>query len=165
MQPLGSAATAAVINMLTDGSGINANLASLSSPDSQLVQTIEAAQVHDQNIAADLAERSTIAKYPALYVYCDRLLNNQAEKFRSFSGTAQMTIEIRHSKDRLDDLQTALQLYVDSVSSVLAQAQGDWGNGMFYAGGYEVTFGPVKHGGRNFLQVGKISFQVQVSRN
>jgi hypothetical protein len=34
---------------------------------------------------------------------------------------------------------------------------------MFYAGGYDVEFGPVKRGGKNFLQSAKVSFEVDVS--
>ena len=40
---------------------------------------------------------------------------------------------------------------------------GDWGQGMFFAGGYEVAFEPVRHGGKNFLQVAKVSFEVDLS--
>jgi hypothetical protein len=34
---------------------------------------------------------------------------------------------------------------------------------MFYTGGYEAVFGEMKHGGRNFIQTGKIRFEVAVS--
>jgi hypothetical protein len=34
---------------------------------------------------------------------------------------------------------------------------------MYYAGCYEAALGAVKHGGQNFLQVGKVSFDVGVS--
>jgi hypothetical protein len=34
---------------------------------------------------------------------------------------------------------------------------------MYYAGGYQASFGPVKHGGRNFIQVAKVTFDVGVS--
>ena len=32
-------------------------------------------------------------------------------------------------------------------------------------GTYEVSFGPVKTGGRNFLQIAKVTFEIGVSRN
>jgi hypothetical protein len=34
---------------------------------------------------------------------------------------------------------------------------------MFYTGGYEVQFGPVKQGGKNYLQVAKVKFEVNMS--
>ena len=39
------------------------------------------------------------------------------------------------------------------------------GSGMYYAGGYEVTLGAVKHGGKNLIQAAPITFQIGVSRN
>jgi hypothetical protein len=36
---------------------------------------------------------------------------------------------------------------------------------MYYAGGYQVAFGPVKHGGKNFIQIAKITFEIGVSIN
>jgi hypothetical protein len=90
-------------------------------------------------------------------------MNLLREKFRTFSGTAEMVIEFRTSQDQLDDMQPNLQSYVDAVTEVLDSNRGDWGDGVFFAGAYEVAFGGVKHGGRNFLQIGKISFVVQIS--
>jgi hypothetical protein len=96
-------------------------------------------------------------------VYCEKLVNNQKEKFRTFSGFIQMAIDLRHSEDRVDHLQANLEIYADAVMAVLDQSAGDWGGGMFYGGGYQATFGPVKQGGRNFIQTVKISFEMGVS--
>jgi hypothetical protein len=73
-----------------------------------------------------------------------------------------MAIELRHSQDRLDGLQDSLELYIDAVTQVLNR--GDWGEGMFYGGAYEVSFGPVKKGGKNFMQAAKVTFEIGVSR-
>ena len=35
--------------------------------------------------------------------------------------------------------------------------------GYFYAGGYEVHYGPAKAGGKNFLQTAKIKFGLEIS--
>ena len=80
-------------------------------------------------------------------------------------GEAHLVVEVRLSQDRLDDLETRMQLYVDAVTRVLDEHRGDWGNGIFYCGGYEVDYGPVKHGGRNFLQTAKINLTVEISTN
>jgi hypothetical protein len=45
----------------------------------------------------------------------------------------------------------------------LDQSRGDWGGGMLYSGGYEVNYGPVKLGGKHFLQITKIVFEVDIS--
>ena len=108
---------------------------------------------------------SETVNYPAVNVYCERLVNALTEKSRSFSGSAQMIVEVRHSHDRLEGLQDALELYTDAVTETLSASRGDWGNGMFYAGGYEVSFAAVKHGGRNFIQTAKIALEIGVSIN
>ena len=120
-------------------------------------------QILAQNVPVELAERSTDVQYPVVNVYCEKIVNQLKEKFRNFSGKAIMTIEVRVSQDRLDGVQEQLQLYVDAATQVLDQNRGDWGEGMYYAGCYEATLGPVKHGGQNFLQTGKVIFEVGVS--
>jgi hypothetical protein len=165
MNTLGTTVTTTVIGMITGPSGMNANLGSLSAPGSTVALPVDIEQIYGQNVAAELAERSTTIKYPSVYVYCEKIANTLTEKFRTFSGNVQMAIEVRHSQDRLEGIQNALELYVDSVTGVLDSGRGDWGNGLYYSGGYSVSVGAVKHGGRNFLQLAKISFQVEVNRN
>jgi hypothetical protein len=74
-----------------------------------------------------------------------------------------MVIEARVSQNRLDQIETHLQAYVDAITQVLDDNRGDWGNGTFFDGEYEATFGGVKHGGRNFLQIGKVAFALEIS--
>lgn len=162
---LGSAVTAKVIERITAPGGINANLAALTAPGGSSPAPVELAQIRAQNIAAELLERSSPVKFPSVSVYCERVVNDQTEKFRSFSGHLQMAVEIRHSQDQLNGLQSVLELYADSVTQTLNAARGDWGGGIFYSGGYEVALSAVKHGGKNFMQAAKVTFQVGVSRN
>jgi hypothetical protein len=89
--------------------------------------------------------------------------NNLREKFRTFSGTATMCIEVRVSQDRVDGLEQQLQYLVEAVTDVLDGNRGTWPSGMFYGGGYEVTFSALKHGGKNFLQSAKVRFDVNIS--
>jgi hypothetical protein len=161
---IGSAATAKVIARIAGPAGVNANVAALTEGETA-PRLLDAEQVRGLNVAAELAERSTAVKYPAVHVYCEKLVNDLKEKFRSFSGRLAMAVEIRHSQDRLDGLQDALEVYVDGVTQVLTDSRGDWGDGMFFGGGYQATFGPVKSGGRNFIQVAKVTFEIGVSRS
>jgi hypothetical protein len=144
---------------------MNTNLAGLMAPESALVKPISPTQIRPQKVAADLEVHANAMSYPALIVYSEKIVNSLKEKFRSFSGAIQMAVEVRHSQDRLDGLQESLELYVDSITQVLDSNRGDWGNGMYYCGGYEVTLGAVKHGGRNFIQAAKITFEIGVSRS
>jgi hypothetical protein len=56
-----------------------------------------------------------------------------------------------------------LRLYVDAVTQVLDSNRGGWSQGMFFTGGYAVTFEAVQHGGSNFVQAAKVSFEVDLS--
>ena len=51
------------------------------------------------------------------------------------------------------------------MMQVLDFSRGDFGEGMYYAGGYQVVFSAVKHGGKNFVQSAKVSFEIGVSIN
>lgn len=121
-------------------------------------------QVVTQNISIENSEKSGVAKYPAALVYCEKLSNKLREKFRRFSGTGSMVIEIRHSLDRVDELEDELQVYVDAACALLDDNRGDWSNGAFYTGGYEVSYDAAVKGGKNFLQRAKVKFEVEVSK-
>jgi hypothetical protein len=97
-------------------------------------------------------------------VYCDKVSNSLKEKFRRFSGKAHVVVEVRHSQDRLETIETSLQMYVDAVCALLDDSRGDWGDGAFYTGGYDVVYEPVARGGKNFLQRAKVGFDVEVSK-
>ena len=166
MAQTGSIVTAKVLSILTDAnSGLNTSLSGISMNAGVNLSLLGGRQVLGQNVAAEVAEKTAGATYPAIHVYCDKVANTLREKFRTFSGKAHITIEARVSQDRLYGIEQEMQYYIDAVTQVLDASRGDWGQGMFYTGGYEVSFGPVKHGGRNFLQIGKVTFEVDISTN
>ena len=116
---IGSAITSKVIAKMTAPQGVSAELAALAPPDQTAAGLWRVSQVRARNVAADLVERSSGTEYPAANVYCEKLVNKLTEKFRKFSGTAQMAIEIRYSQDRLEGLQDRLELYTDAVAQTL----------------------------------------------
>ena len=165
MVNIADAATRKIAKLLSGTGGVNASLEILAELEKVTLPLIGEKQIAAQNIAFDMVERSADVKYPAVHIYCEKLANSLREKFRTFSGEAHMAIEVRLSQDRLEGLEKKLQLYVDAVSQVLDGNRGDWGHGLFYGGRYEVAFGPVKHGGRNFIQIAKITFELGASTN
>jgi hypothetical protein len=72
-------------------------------------------------------------------------------------------VEVRVTHERLEELGRQLELHAEAVTDVLDSNRGDWGGGIFYTGGYEVTFAGMKHGGKNFIQSAKVAFEVDVS--
>ena len=165
MITIGNSATSKVIQRITGSSGVNSGLAALGQPGNATPSQLDPAQVRSQNVAPEVAEKANLVQYPLVNVYCEKISNTLIEKFRTFSGTLQMAIELRHSQDQLDGLQDAVELYADAVTQTLNSGRGDWGDGMFYGGAYNVSFGPIKKGGRNFIQVAKVTFEIGVSRS
>jgi hypothetical protein len=163
MLQIAGSSTQKVLGVLAAEGGLPAAVEALVLQQGMKLPAVAPQQIIAQNVAADLAEQSTISNYPLVYVYCNKVVNELREKFRTFSGDAQMVVEARVSQDRLDQIERNLQAYVDAITQVLDNSRGDWGDGVFFAGGYEITFGGVKHGGRNFLQIAKVAFVLEIS--
>jgi hypothetical protein len=156
-------ATSKLIQYLAAPSGLNTNIAALAQVENVTLSPLPSQHIFTENVSSDIAEKSGEAKYAAIYVYCDKVVNSLTEKFRHFSGHLQMEIDVRVSQDRLEGVDRISQLYAAAVTETLNQIRGDWGQGLFYPGTYEISFGPIKHGGRNFIKSAKISFQVDAS--
>jgi hypothetical protein len=155
--------TQKVVGVLAAGNGLSAALEALNVQQGLTLPQITAQQIIAQNVTPEVSDLSTVDNYPLVYVYCTKVINQLREKVRTFSGEAQMVVEARVSQDRLDLIETNLQAYMDAITQVLDNSRGDWGDGTFFDGGYAVTFGGVKHGGRNFLQIGKVAFVLEIS--
>ena len=163
MANVGTRATTKLLQLLETPAGLSENLAAVAQLQGVVLAPIAGKQILTQHVAQSLVERATDVKYPVLALYCEKIVNDLREKFRTFSGKAHMAIEVRVSQDRIEGLGKLLSLYVEVVTRILDQNRGDWGNGLFYTGGYEVVFGPLEHGGLNFIQTGKIRFEVAAS--
>jgi hypothetical protein len=160
---ISSSLTSYVLGLLTSDTGLTVQLLAIAQDDGiEAPPTVRSVTI--QNAAPDMLEKSSQAKYPAALVYCEKLTNKLREKFRTFSGQAKLAIELRCSQDRLHGIESHLELYADAACKVLDNARGDWQDGAFYTGGYEVSYSPVRQGGKGFLQIAKISFDVEVSR-
>jgi hypothetical protein len=164
MAQTASAVTGLFMGFLTAPvTGVNSAIASAALDAGVPLSPIPAAYIVAQNMALDIFERAAVVKYPVIQVYSDRVRNLLTEKFRTFSGKVRTVAQISVSQDRIEGIETQTRLYVDAVTQVLDANRGSWGQGAFYTGGYEVTFDPVKQGGRNFLQVAKVTFEVDMS--
>jgi hypothetical protein len=164
MAQTSSIVTNILVKFLTDPSaGLGSTVANVAADSGIPLTPIPPEHVIDQNVPVSLAERSAAVKYPVVHVYSDRTRNLLTEKFRNFSGKVRAVAEVRVSQDRIEGLEDQLRLYVDSVTQVLDTNRGTWGQGVFFTGGYEVTYEPVQQGGRNLLQIAKVTFEVDLS--
>ncbi|MEJ7606974.1 MAG: hypothetical protein WKF37_12090 [Bryobacteraceae bacterium] len=165
MAKIGSIATSQLTGLLRADQGLPSTVANLAMVSEINLAAITEADVLELHLAADLAEKTSTVKYPAIYVYCERVTNGLHEKFKTFAGYADLHIEVRVSHDHVDELQTQLQLYVEAVTDVLDRNRGAWSDGVFYTGGYEIVFQPVKRGGKNFLQTARVQLRTHLSVN
>jgi len=163
MAQVANATTSRLAAMLGSPTGLSSSLAAVAERENVKLGEITPRHVLAQNVAPELAERTAGVQYPVFYVCCEKLTNELREKFRTFSGKARLAVDVRVTHDRLEDLSRTLELHVEAVTNVLDSHRGDWGGGIFFAGGYEVTFGVTKHGGKNFIQTAKVTFEVDVS--
>ena len=160
----GSVATRKTVEFLTAAdTGLGPAVAGIAQETGVVLAPIPPAHVMNQNVSVELGERAQVMKYPVVYVYADRVRNLLTEKFRTFSGKVRTVAEVRVSQDRIEGVEEQLRLYAEAITQVLDANRGSWGEGAFFTGGYEVSIDPVRHGGRNFLQVAKVEFEVDVS--
>jgi hypothetical protein len=152
------------VALLSGDAGLSSTAQEITLMSGITLPPITSQQIIAQNVSAEIVEQSSSPKYPLFQVYCERLTNSHQERFRVFSGEVGIIVEARVSQDRLDGLEDQLHGCVDAVTQALDENGGDWGDGVFYSGGYSVSYNQVKHGGRNYLQAAKVSFTVALSR-
>lgn len=154
-----------LVGLLRANDGVEESYANLLAAEDFAAAPLTAAEVLEQYVSADLADKGSSVRYPTVQVYCEKVSNKLREKFRRFSGTATLAVEIRVSHEHMEEVGSQLQVYVDSVTDVLDRKRGSWAEGVFYTGGYEVIYSPVKRGGRNYLQSALVRLEVHISMN
>jgi hypothetical protein len=159
-----SIAAAKVVEFLTapDG-GLDFAIAQVAADTGAALERVPPTHIVSQNVAFEISEKSVVVKYPVVHVYVDRVRNLLTEKFRTFSGKIRTVVEVRVSQDRFEGIEDQLRIYIDAVTQVLDANRGSWDQGLFFNGGYEITFEPVRRGGRNLLQSAKVTFEVDLS--
>ncbi|MEZ5353032.1 MAG: hypothetical protein R2762_10385 [Bryobacteraceae bacterium] len=163
MSFVASMATEALTALITGGAGVAGRLIGRLEDTGAQLTLFPPPEVERGHFALDLWERARGARYPQMTVYCERIQNLQTEKFRRFSGVVQMAVEVRNSQDRIEGLEERTHLYVESLLEVLEDCRGEWRSGVYYCGKYEVKYEPVKHGGKNFVQVAKVMLPLEVN--
>ena len=164
MARISTAAVSALSDLLSGPNGLPDRIAALTeSAASQNVPPLSSGDIAARHVAADLAEKTSGVRYPSVHVYCEKVVNELREKFRRFSGTANLVVDIRVSHEHMEPLQAMLQTYAEAVTDVLDSNRGHWSQSVFYTGGYAIQYGPIKRGGRNFLQAAKVELTVNGS--
>jgi hypothetical protein len=72
-------------DMLRAGDGVAGACAQLLEGENLMMPLLTGEEVFEQQVPADLAEKGSSVRYPAIHVYTERLANKLREKFRKFS--------------------------------------------------------------------------------
>jgi hypothetical protein len=151
--------------LLEAETGVAASLEALKEIYGQVEVPPACARVLFARVPPELHEKTVGLRYPLVHVYCDRLESQRTERFRRFSGVMRMVVEVRMSQDRLEGMTEKLHWWVDAIRDVVERSAGCVGGVMYLDGDYQVSIDPVRKGGLNYLQVGKITCPVIVNRS
>lgn len=145
--------------------GLAASIAAMRDEPEQAETLVEERQMGALQAPAELHDRMGKPAYPVYQVYVERIRNKMTEKFRRFSGTVEVVVEVKVSQDRLEGLTERVQFYADAVTDVVERSRGCVEEGVYLPGTYEVTFEAAKKGGLNVMQTARVKCELEVSRS
>jgi hypothetical protein len=151
--------------LLRNSSGIEDQIRSMAGSSGIEIPLITADQVFVSSAPAGMAVLQQDLGYPRVAVFSTKVKNTQMEKFRTLSGTVTVTAEIAATANLLSDVDTWIHYYVEAITNILRGNRGDWDDGVFYSGAYEVDVQTPKTGASGFLQLARINFEVGISHN
>lgn len=165
MLPLTILAVQKLSELLTTGDALQQQIGEIAASCNAIVPAITSAQVLLSSASSDIGDKNIQLTYPRVCLYSGAVKNTQTERFRSLSGTVAVTAEIYVSGDLVTNTDEWVHFYVEAATNILRQNIGDWGDGIFFSGVYDVQFQPPKAGGLGFVQSAKVTCNLNVSRN
>jgi hypothetical protein len=165
MLPLTLLTAQKTASLLTSGNALQQQLAGLASACNTIVPPITPGQVVLSSAAPDLGDKDIQLTYPRICLYSAGLRNTQVEKFRSLSGSVLVIADVRASGNLVNEVDQWIHFYVEAMTSLLRSNIGDWGDGLFFSGSYDVQFQPPRAGGLGYVQSAKVTFNFNVSQN
>ncbi len=165
MLPLTLLASQKLLNFLTQNNAIGQEILTIGQSCNLVVPPITPGQVVITSAGPKISDLDAQLTYPRICIYSGTFRNTHLEKFRSLSGAVAVTAEVWASDDLVTNSDQWIHFYVEAVTSILRTNVGDWGDGLFYGGAFEVQFQPPQAGGLGFVESAKVSLTLTVSRN
>jgi hypothetical protein len=137
----------------------------LATADNVPVPVILPSQVLVSSATPQMGDMDLELTYPRVCLYTTGLKNTQIEKFRSLSGTMTLVVDVWASGNLMTQVDQWTHYYVEAVTDILRQNIGDWGNGVFFDGTYDLQFHSPIAGGLGFAQNARVTCSLHVSRN
>lgn len=165
MLPLTILAAQKLSGLLTNEDVLEQTINALAASSGVTLPGITSTAVVLSSASAEIADKDFQLTYPRICLYSTAVKNTQIEKFRSLSGIVSVTAELWASANLLQDTDQWIHFYVEAMTDILRQSIGDWGDGIFFSGMYDVQFQPPKVGGFGYVESAKVTCNVNVSRN
>lgn len=165
MFPLTLLAAQKLLNLLTAGNALQQAIENISSAANVLVPLITSGQIVLSSAPPDMGDKDLELTYPRICLFCVGVKNTQIEKFRSLSGTIAVTAEVWASGDLISETDQWIHYYVEALTEILRQNIGDWGDGMFFSGMYDVQLQAPKAGGFGYVESARVTCTLNVSQN
>lgn len=163
MVPLTLLAAQKTATLLTAENALGSEIASLASANNVELPGISPAQIVLSPAGPNLGDDNIQLSYPRICIYPWVVKNARTEKFCSFSGTVSVIAEIWASGALVTQIDEWIHFYVEAYTALLRQNSGDWGNGVFFSGIYDVQFEAPKAGGFGFVEAAKVTSVLNVS--
>lgn len=165
MLPLTILAAQKVSDLLTGGNALQQQIGAIAASCNANVPPITSTQVVLSSASPGIDDMNIQLSYPRICLYSEAVKNMQIEKFRSLSGTVSVVAEIWASANLVNESDQWIHFYVEGMTDILRQNIGDWGDGFFFSGVYDVQFQPPQPGGIGFAQSAKVTCDLNISRN
>jgi hypothetical protein len=165
MLPISILSAQKILNLLTAGDALKNGIAELAASTGASIPAISSTQVMLSSISPDMADKQVQLTYPRVCLYSERIKNTQVEKFRSLSGTVAVTAEVWASANLVQQTDSWIHYYVEAMTNILRVNIGDWSDGIFFGGAYDVQFQAPKSGGFGYVQSAKVTCSFNVSRS
>jgi hypothetical protein len=165
MLPLTLLAAQKICDLLTNEDALEQQINAIAIASNLTLPAITSDGVVLNPVSAEMGDKDFQLTYPRVCLYSTAIKNTQIEKFRSLSGTVSVTAEVWASANLLQDATQWIHFYVEAMTNILRQSIGDWGDGMFFSGAYDVQFLQPKVGGFGYVESAKLTCNVNVSRN
>jgi hypothetical protein len=164
MLPLTLLAMEKIADLLTAESALTHELTNLAVSNGTNIPPIDSEHVVLSSVSNDVGDTDSRLGYPRVCLYSSGYRNSQNEKFCSVSGIVNATADIWASANLVDDTDRWIHYYVQAVSLLLQRSAGDWGDGIFFSGVYDVQFQSPRAGGLGFTQLARLRFDLTVSQ-
>lgn len=165
MVPLTLLAAQSLSSLLTNANALQEKISEIASACNANVPAITSSQVVLSSANADTADMNLELSYPRVCIYSSAVKNSKIERFRSFSGSVSVTAEVFASGNLVSDTDQWIHFYVEGLTQLLRQNIGDWSNGLFFSGIYDVQLQTPKTGGFGYVQSAKVTCSINVSLN